>query len=243
MRDIFDEFLEELRRREAIARGEDPDADAPRRAKAVGPNPDDDGPSQPRRPARRGRRDGRSRRWWAIVLVGVAAIVLLTFGLDLWTDALWFQSVRYEPVFWTRVGAQVGLFLAAATGALAVVVTNLAIAARFTQDIGDGRSPLRDVFERLNDAADPRRGRGRAGDGGPRTVTFGSDDIPDLTPVARVALIGIVIFVALTIGASIASSWTTILLWANRVPFSPDPATPVVDPVFGRDIGFFLFEL
>ena len=51
------------------------------------------------------------------------------------------------------------------------------------------------------------------------------------------------VLVALTIGASVAASWETILLWANRVPFSPEGAAPVVDPVFGRDIGFFLFEL
>ncbi len=34
-----------------------------------------------------------------------------------------------------------------------------------------------------------------------------------------------------------------MLLWQQRVPFSPDTAAAVVDPVFGRDIGFFLFEL
>jgi uncharacterized membrane protein (UPF0182 family) len=240
MRDLFDDFLEELRRREAIARGEDPDADAPRRPRAVGPNPDDDGPPRPMRRGSRRQRDGRSRRWWPLILVGVTALVLLTFGLDLWTDALWFRSVGFDPVFWTRVTAQLGLFLAAAIGALAVVLVNLAIATRLTRDLGDGRSPLRDVFERLNDAADPRRGRSGDRSG---TATFGPDDIPDLTPVARVVLIGIVVFVALTIGASIASSWPTILLWANRVPFSPDPAAPAFDPVFGRDIGFFLFEL
>ena len=29
----------------------------------------------------------------------------------------------------------------------------------------------------------------------------------------------------------------------NRVPFAPTGSAPVVDPIFGRDIGFFLFEL
>ena len=242
MRDLFDEFLEELRRREATARGEDPDAAAPRRAKSVGPNPDDDGPPRPLRPTRRRGGDGRPRRWWPIIVVGIVAVLLLTFGLDLWTDALWFQSVGFDGVFWTRVTAQWGLFLAAALGALAVIVGNLAIATRLTQDVGDGQSPLRAMFDRLNDAADPRR-RGAVSGDRPPTVTFGPDDIPDLTPIARVALLGIVVFVALTIGASIGSSWSTILLWANRVPFSPDAAAAVVDPVFGRDVGFFLFEL
>ena len=69
MRDLFDDFLEELRRREAIARGEDPDAEAPRRAKPVGPNPDDDGPPpQAVRPRDGGRAIGR-RPWVGTGLV------------------------------------------------------------------------------------------------------------------------------------------------------------------------------
>ncbi len=247
MRDIFDDFLEELRRREAIARGEDPDAEAPRRAKPVGPNPDDDGPRTPSALRRRRRRSRPA--WWVIGLGIFVLILLLSFGLELWTDALWFQSVRFDSVFWTRLTAQLGLFLVAAIGALVIVLLNVAIATRLTRGMGTGRSPVRDWFERLNTAADPRRtggpgNGGRPGNGGAaRTITFGPDDIPDLTPIAGVVLAGLAILVALTIGASVAASWSTILLWANRVPFSLDPAVPVVDPVFGRDIGFFLFEL
>jgi uncharacterized membrane protein (UPF0182 family) len=243
MRDLFDDFLEELRRREAIARGEDPDAAAPRRAKSVGPNPDDDGAPPGTRPARR-RRGGRSGpAWWAIGLGILALILVLGFGLELWTDALWFQSVDFDSVFWTRLTAQLGLFLVAGIGALVIVLLNLAIATRLTRGTGTGRSPFRDWFERLNEAADPRRASGPFDVGGPRPVTIGPDDIPDLTPIAGVVLVALAVLVALTIGASVAASWSTILLWANRVPFSPDGAAPVVDPVFGRDIGFFLFEL
>jgi len=115
MRDLFDDFLEELRRREAVARGEDPDADAPRRPRPVDPDPGDDGPAQPRRrESGRGRRDGRRRpAWWVIGLVVLAVFLIFSFGLDLWTDALWFQSVGFDSVFWTRLTAQLGLFLAA----------------------------------------------------------------------------------------------------------------------------------
>src|SRR4029450_4552461 len=35
--------------------------------------------------------------------------------------------------------------------------------------------------------------------------------------------------------------WETVLLYLNRVPFSSTAS--VTDPVFGRDISFFLFEL
>ncbi len=111
---------------------------------------------------------------------------------------------------------------------------------------GRNGGSFRGLFDRLNEAAqaaDPdRRPGGRWRDDAPRTVTFGTDDIPDLTPFAGIALVAVSVFLAFTIGASVASAWETVLLWANRVPFSSG-ATAVTDPVFGRDIGFFLFEL
>ncbi len=282
MRDLFDDFLEELRRREAIARGEDPDAGAPRRPRAVGPNPDSDGddrgdgpgtdrddrdadpardsardrepaprePSPPRRPrpvASEPRRPRRRLGWWAIGLVVLAIFLVSSFGLDLWTDALWFRSVGFDAVFWTRLGAQLALFVGAGLGSLAIILINLAIAGRLAPVGGDGTQTggsFRSLFERINEAAaDPSRGTGRFGPEGPRPVRFGADDIPDLTPIAGVALVGLAGLVALTVGGSMAASWETVLLWVNRVPFSPDTATAVADPIFGRDIGFFLFEL
>lgn len=261
MRDLFDEFLDEVRRREAIARGEDPDRVAPRRVKKVGG--DDDGPGgdpgdggdgrdggrdegPPRRPTsvdgHRRRRRGRVP-WWVIGLIVLAIVFLLSFGVDLWTDALWFRSVGFDGVFWTRFAAQLGLFVGATALSLAIILVNVTIAGRLSPPIPGGRSPLRGLFDRLNEAADPRRGRWDGGGGGPRPITIGPDDIPDLTPIAGGILAGLAVLVALTIGASVAASWETILLWANRVPFSPEPAPPTVDPIFGRDIGFFLFEL
>ena len=47
----------------------------------------------------------------------------------------------------------------------------------------------------------------------------------------------------MTIGGSLGSAWETVLLWAKQVPFAPAGAPAVTDPVFGRDIGFFLFDL
>ena len=175
--------------------------------------------------------------------------MLFSFGLDLWTDALWYQSVGFDAVFWTRLGAQVGLFAAAGLGTLAILLANLALASRLVpppERVGVGGS-FRSLLDRLNEAAqaaDPdRRPGSRWRDEPTRPVTLGADDIPDLTPFAGVALVGISIFIALTIGASLASVWETVLLWLNRVPFSPDAGAAVVDPVFGRDIGYFLFEL
>ncbi len=282
MRDLFDDFLEELRRREAIARGEDPDAGAPKRARQVGPDPDDDDPdradadtddgdgddatddrpppphepSPPRRPRLvvdeddRGGGNGRRIGW---ILFGIAAIVLIglfSFGLDLWTDALWYQSVGFDSVFWTRIGAQAGLFALAGLGTLAILFGNLWVAGRLIPPSDPDRrgGSLGSLFERLNEAAQ-QGAQARAGGGrrppmdDSRAIAFDAQDIPDLTPIARVVLVIVSVFIALAVAGTVASAWETVLLWQHRVPFSPQTATAVVDPIFNRDIGFFLFEL
>ncbi len=113
---------------------------------------------------------------------------------------------------------------------------------------GRGPSSLSSLFDRLNEAAQ-QGAQARSGVGRryqpeeARTVTFAAEDIPDLTPVAKVVLVVVSVLIALTIAGTVAAAWETVLLWQNRVPFSPDTATAVVDPIFNRDIGFFLFEL
>ena len=65
--------------------------------------------------------------------------------------------------------------------------------------------------------------------------------MPDLTPLAGWALGGFALVLALLIGASVSGAWETVLLWIHRVPFSATAS--VTDPIFGKDISFFLFEL
>ncbi|HEX6867796.1 MAG TPA: UPF0182 family protein, partial [Candidatus Limnocylindrales bacterium] len=252
MRDLFDDFLEELRRREAEARGEDPGRRSDR------PDPDDDDeppkePSPPRRPRVVVDNDGgggRGRRIgiWMIGLGILAVIFLFSFGIDLWTDALWYQSVGFDRVFWTRLGAQGLLFLGALVVTLIVLFGNLWLAGRLMPPPEERRGgSFRTLFDRLNEAArqsDPSFGPGRRVDpGAPAAVTFDADDIPDLTPLAGLILTAIAVLISLTIAGSLAASWETVLLWQHRVPFSPDTASAVTDPVFGRDIGWFMFEL
>ena len=79
--------------------------------------------------------------------------------------------------------------------------------------------------------------------GGSVATTFEIDDLPDLTPVGRWLLIGLAILLSFGVGAALGARWETILLWQHQTTFGTDPASPVTDPVFGRDIGFFLFQL
>ena len=318
MRDLFDDFMEELRKREAAARGQDPDRTtppgshppgSPRGADAAddaagGDQPadadggqtgehaadevdaeasdesDEDATDDPARPEsiedHRGRGGpprrrgpggpndgGRSRaaqagRRVGLVVAIVAAIaifLLFSVGIDLWTDALWYISVGFDPVFWTRLIATFGLGIGAFILAAGVLFGNLWLAGRLTPPPVEGGGSLRGLMDRLNEAAqgaDMRRDASRSVFGGGRrdrpggangqAVVFEVGDMPDLTPLAGWVLGGIALFIALIIAGSVSGAWETVLLWIHRVPFSPT-ASVTPDPIFGRDIGFFLFEL
>jgi uncharacterized protein len=280
---MFDEFLEELRRRQAGEQPGDDSSKAPRdsgdgnddpgddddeagdRADDEAGDGDDDGhpserptsrsddrrPPPPPRPIRRQGGDGPSlRRQIGLIVAIVIALFVITMlvvGVDLWTDAIWYRSVGYDAVFWRRISVQVGLFVFGTLVAIVVLLGNLWIAGRLLPPPeGDGGT-LRTLINRFNEAAErSQQARGAPWEqprrrSSPINVT--AADMPDPTPIGRGIIAIITVLVALTIGGTIASNWETILLWLNRVPFDPTGPDKVVDPVFGKDIGFFLFDL
>ena len=311
MRDLFDDFMEELRRREAIARGEDPGPPRNRRDEPDGPDDPDDGDHEPddgrdgrsgegddadrtagddvttdretdgaaaprsindRPRRRRGRRSGRppggpndgggragryGRRFGiaAFLLVALFVIFLFSVGLDLWTDALWFGSVGFDGVFWTRVLSQLGLGAVTFLVAAIVLIGNLWLAGRCSPPPTGEPGTFRSIVDRFNEAAaaadarrdrtspfgDWRGGRYESGSSGGRPVAIEAPDFPDITPLIGWILGGIALFIAILIGGSMSGAWETVLLWIHRVPFSPTAS--VTDPIFNRDISFFLFDL
>jgi uncharacterized membrane protein (UPF0182 family) len=296
---MFDEFMKELRRRQAEAAGTrrpdqaaDPEEDsisdddpesvfaddgAPPAEASDDPGSVDDEP-EPIRPAAgrgtsRGGRPPRSpggrrnvggpadggpslRRQLAIavaVVVGIVILLMAVVGLELWTDAIWYTSVGFGEVFFTRLRIQGLLFLGGTAATLAVLLFNLWLAGRLLPPAGDGSvgGSLRSFIDRLNEAAQSaeRAAQGRpSGPWDPRRpgqrqpVDVSPIDLPDPTPIGRVVIAIVAVFIAVTVGGALASNWETIVLWANRVPYALSGAA-VTDPIFNRDISFFLFEL
>jgi len=311
MRDLFDEFMDELRRRQGepvpdeTPAGDRPtvrpaadsdDSEKPRDDEDVAaadgsrdaepeeepqpalrraprPLPGGRGPGGPRRP-RGGPDDGagpgdrmrQTGRRIGLTALVVAIVLLVPFvggGLDLWTDAIWYQSVGFDSVFWTRITAQAVLFAVPGLAALLFLLGNTWLAGRVSPPPDPTQpSALQGLMERLSAAGGAFEDRGSLGGAfgggtggrppfGPRPVgrsgpagpTIELGELPDLTPLWRWLVVGFCIFLAIGLGASLSGRWETILLWRNQTTFAVDPASPVTDPIFHRDIGFFLFQL
>jgi len=208
------------------------------------------------------------RRAGLVIVVGVILLFLFLFGtvVNLWTDVAWYKSVGFDSVFWTRLGAQASLFAIALVATLLFLLLNLWIAGRFVppQD-PDKPGRLRETMDRWTESqrqaqrqaehsarlrGEPPVGGGPFGAGGPFGPgirvgvggnTFDAGDVPDMAPLAKWVIAGVCILVALGVAGAIAGAWDTIQLWVHRVPYSATKT--VTDPIFGKDISFFLFEL
>ncbi len=254
MGDMVDGFMRDLPRRQTGG-----DDDGPREPRYIGPDDDPDGPRPIRGAGRGGRRDrgrgsarGGGRRYWLLPAIVVAIVVVLVGGrslAELITDVMWYDSVGYRDVLLTRLGAQLGLFVLGGLVALVALVGNLLLAGRLSGEPPDSAGgAMQSWIERLNEAA---RAAERAAGGYDRPRTVGSNgpagtvDTPDmaaLIPLGRMVLGALAVLVVLGAAGGVSGAWETVLLWLNRVPFAPD-GHAVTDPIFGRDIGFFLFEL
>jgi hypothetical protein len=177
----------------------------------------------------------------AMVIVVLLALFSLTVGVA--TDAIWFGSVGYGNVFWTRLGSQILFFVVGAVVAFLVLWINLWLAGRFIPKGQLRQISLNDLLDRFNVE--------RYISGGvfddrpfvapkPRASANDSVRVPDVGRPVFWSLLGIALLVSLALGGAVLGGWDTIQLFLHRVPFGPSVPT---DPTFGKNISFFLFEL
>ena len=155
----------------------------------------------------------RSRRR-GIIIVAVLLILFTALGsARFYTDVLWFQEVGLSSVLFKSLGTQFLVGTAVAILVGALVWLNLVFAARTGPAY---RIPRTEVIGR----ADPLERYRDA-----------------LAPYLKWLRLALAVFVGVLAGIGASSSWQNFLLWANRVEFGE------ADPQFGRDIGFYVFEL
>ena len=62
----------------------------------------------------------------AFVIIAAVVVLLAGSACDLWTDAIRYKSIGFDGVFWTRLGSQAGLFVAAMLVSLVFLLADLA---------------------------------------------------------------------------------------------------------------------
>jgi uncharacterized protein len=150
----------------------------------------------------------------SIIVILVILAILSRFFVDL----LWFDSLGFKAVFTTAWLTTLIVFVIAAVLSSTILLINGIIAARTRSAGSRGPSGFRVV--------------GRNAQGLPEVIEFSLDKIP-----WRLIIPGVAFAVGLLIGVAQTSNWDKVLKWLYAVPFGQS------DPLFGRDLGFYIFSL
>ena len=162
-------------------------------------------------------------RWRGVGTLVVALLVgLIVLGRasDFLVDWLWFASVGYAGVFWVTYGAKVAAFGVVFVASSALLWANFALAHRLERAHGPFLPATIDV--RFSTARSL-----------PELLAVPPPALPWRSLIAAAALLlGLVI----ALGEA-GSHWDTALRYIAQVPYGQ------VDPLFGHDLGFYLFSL
>ena len=153
------------------------------------------------------------RRRGLFLIVGVLLGLYLAASAlaTVWTDFLWFDSLGYAGIWWTRVLVRAALIVGVVSLSFLVLFANLALADRMSlRHLSAPGTEEDELLARLRDWVEPR--------------------------LRSVRLLGSAAL-ALMIGGG-AGIWTDrLFLFLNPQNFG------VVDPLFGNDVGFYVFRL
>ena len=148
----------------------------------------------------------------------IATLVILAVLSRFFVDWLWFDSLGYKSVFTTVWLTMIVMFIAVTVLSSALLWLNGFLAAR-AHTPGPRR---RNSFRMM----------GRNIEGVPEIIEFSLDRIPWRLIVPAAALL-----IGLFIGFAQTSNWDTVLKWLHAVSFAK------TEPLFGRDLGFYIFSL
>ena len=164
---------------------------------------------------------GRSAVARLIVAASAIGICLILLGIasDFLVDWLWFSSIGYRQIFLTSFGAKATVFFTVFTLTAVILWLNGWLAVRFSG---------RQVTQRdANSAWTPT-----ASTSSPSLWAFQRNRLPWPGIVAGSAGV-----LALLVAAGETGDWRIFLRFLYQVPYGAD------DPLYNKDIGFYLFSL
>jgi hypothetical protein len=154
-------------------------------------------------------------RWGLLALIALGVVLSVVLGLvQKW---LWMRQLDYVGIFWTLLSIKWGIFGVTLIISVLYLWINLRFAAR-NIDLIDGDSFFNKAFTHPADAS--------------RTINV------DISPRLLVSAIDFAIVVlSLFFALSVSGQWDTFLRFRYGNSFG------VADPLFGIDLGFYVFRL
>ena len=162
------------------------------------------------------------RRIGVLVAVIVFLFALARIG-SIVVDWAWFSSIGYVGVFWTVFATKPALFVVVFAVSTLLLWANATLALRFTS-----RRPLR-----LPVAFDPSFATFQASPG-PWAGSYGLQPSPF---VWRLLTVAVAVILGLLIAWGETGGWDLILRFIHQTSYGRN------DPLFDKDIGFYLFSL
>jgi uncharacterized membrane protein (UPF0182 family) len=160
----------------------------------------------------------RWKRWLALLLSTVVGILLLYVVvsfvfLDFMVDFWWFRALNYEGYFWLRQGYRYLVFAGVTLSFFFIFFLNFWVASRY----------LGTSIPAETKTGGPKRDRYRK-----LMEMFQRGSLKVYVPFS--------LALSILVAVPIFSKWETFLLYM----FGPDAG--VTDPVFGRDVSYYLFS-
>ena len=157
------------------------------------------------------------------ILIGIVVVGLIVLGRagTVLVDWLWFSSIGYVGVFWTIVTTRAVLFLVVLAVSAGAFFLSGGLALRFA-----GQPAVWPPSAR----ARPFPGQGSQAPFA--LLGYAASHVP-----WRLLVAGIAVFLGLLTAFIELSNWDVVLRFLHQVPYGAS------DPVFGKDIGFYLFSL
>jgi uncharacterized membrane protein (UPF0182 family) len=154
------------------------------------------------------------------IAAGVSVVILIVAGrlTGLVVDGLWFASIGYANVFWTVISAQVLLFAAVFAASAVVIGASGFVAHRYASPPGSWHVQAAQAY------------------GPPDLINVLAEQVAPRIPW-RISIAAVALAFGLVIAWGETSNWDMVLRFYHQVPFGQR------DPIFGKDIGFYLFSL
>ncbi|MCL5289422.1 MAG: UPF0182 family protein [Bacillota bacterium] len=160
-----------------------------------------------------------------IIIIATLLLSLVGWGAGLYIDWLWFSSLKYPQVFTTKILSEVGLRVLVGVVMFALLLVNLMLTKKSVMQAIQAAKPFRPAFQDDDNV-----------------FTINQPNFPNwreyITPGRLTAVFtAISLVLGFLYSTSAAGGWTTVLKYLNQTAFG------AADPIFNKDIGFYMFSL